>query len=167
MDTEQAKLDVMRWIQDFVERPNVLLNGWAPCPFARQARLKNQIDIRIGVDPYYDLKNTVRHGMGQLDVVVLVYDASAWSLPVFRNLWQQAEQDHLQSHDLYVLEDHPEETESVLGVTMNQGTYALLFVQHRGKLQDAARQLAAKGYYDDWDEHYLQALFRDREDPRS
>jgi hypothetical protein len=167
MDTEQAKLDVMHWIQHFVEQPNVLLNGWAPCPFARQARLKNQIDIRIGVDPYYDLKNLARHGMHKLEVVVLVYDPAAWSLPVFRNLWNQAEQEHLRSRDLYVLEDHPEDAESVLGVTMNQGTYALLFVQHHSKLQEAARQLAVKGYYDNWDEHYLQALFRDRADPRS
>lgn len=166
MDSAQAKLDVMSWIQDFVEQPNVLLHNWAPCPYARQARLKNQIDIRIGVDPYFDLKNLVRHGMGGKEVVILVYDAEEWPLQTFRDLWSQAEKEHLTCRDLYVLEDHPAAAESVLGVVMNQGTYAMLFVQCRSKLEEAARQLAQKGYYNDWDEQYLQDLFRDREDPR-
>ena len=166
-DFSQAKKDLERWMIDFVEKPNPMLNGWAPCPYARQARVNNQVDIRMGLDPYFDLKRFVRHGMDHHDVIVLIYDPQCWPVDVFRSLWQQAEEEFLAAQGLYVLEDHPSEPEQVLGVTMNQGTYAILFVQRKDKLEDAARQLACKGYYNDWPEEYLQDLFRNRADPRS
>ena len=52
-----VKSDIERWITDFVEVPHPALGGWPPCPYARSARLKQSYDIRIGIDPYYDLKN--------------------------------------------------------------------------------------------------------------
>jgi hypothetical protein len=48
---------------------------------------------------------------------------------------------------------------------MNQGKYAILFVQMRDKLETAAQQLASKGYYHSWDREYLTGLFEGREDP--
>ena len=165
-DFDQARQEIQQWIIDFVEKANPMLNGWAPCPYARQARINHQVDIRLGLDPYFDLKRFVRHGMGEFDVVVLVYDPQEWPVDSFR-IWQQAEQEFLVGQGLYVLEDHPSESEQVMGVTMNQGTYAILFVQKKSKLEDAARQLASKGYYTGWPESYLKDLFRDREDPRS
>lgn len=165
-DFTQAKQDIQQWIIDFVEKPNPMLNGWAPCPYARQARLNHQIDIRLGLHPYFDLKRFQRNGMEQYDVIVLVYDPVKWPLDTFRENWQPAEQEFLIDKGLYVLEDHPGEQEQVLGVTMNQGTYAILFVQNKHKLEEAACQLANKGYYDNWPESYLKDLFRDREDPR-
>lgn len=166
-DFTKARAEIQQWIVDFVEKPNPLLNGWAPCPYARQARINNEVNIRMGLDPYFDLKKFVRYGMDRYDVIALVYNPDRWPLAEFRALWTQAEQEFLSGQGLYVLEDHPSEQEQVLGVTMNQGTYAILFVQKKEKLEDAARQLAKKGYYNDWPEEYLAGLFRDREDPRS
>jgi hypothetical protein len=37
MNFSQAKTDIEQWIVDFVEKPNPMLNNWAPCPYARQA----------------------------------------------------------------------------------------------------------------------------------
>lgn len=167
MDFEKAKQEIEKWIVDFVEKPNPLLNGWAPCPYARQARINNQVDIRMGLDPYFDLKQFVQSQMDHYDVIALLYDPEKWPLATFRELWTQAEREFLVDLGLYVLEDHPTESEQVMGVSMNQGTYAILFVQQKHKLEEAARQLAAKGYYTGWPEDYLQELFRNREDPRS
>ena len=167
MDTVQARIDVTNWITGFVEKPNPLLNGWAPCPYARAARLQNRIRLDIGLAPWLDLRQISWHGMGDLDVIVLIYDPAEWPVDRFRHQWQAAQQEFLIGKGLLCLEDHPADAESVNGVTMNQGTWALLLVQQQSKLEEAADQLAAKGYYAGWPEEYLQNVFHGRRDPRS
>lgn len=167
MDIEQAKIDVANWITDFVEKPNPLLGDWAPCPYSRAARLQNKIRIDIGLSPWLDLRQISWHGLGNFDVIVVIYDPQEWPLDRFRYQWQSAQSDFLLSKGLLCLEDHPSEVEIVNGVCMNQGTWALLLVQHKIKLEDAARQLASKGYYKDWPQDYLQSLFQGRSDPRT
>ena len=49
---------------------------------------------------------------------------------------------------------------------MNQGTYAIVFVQDLSKLNHFAKILGSKGFYNGWDEEYLKVLFSGREDPR-
>ena len=71
MNFEQARADVQRWITDFVEKPTPLLNGWPPCPYARQARLQNRIDIREGVHSPGALATVT---MESWDVIIYVYD---------------------------------------------------------------------------------------------
>ena len=164
MDSVQARQDVINWITGFVEKPNPLLNGWAPCPYARAARVRGEVDIRIGTVPAEDLQTFVDLGMGDYQVVALIYDAAEWDLERFRASWR-SQIANLGPQGLYVLEDHPAEPEQVLGVTMNQGTYALLFVQLKSKLEEAAAQLAPRGYYHDWPRDYLEGLFEGREDP--
>jgi hypothetical protein len=167
MDSVQARIDVTNWITGFVEKPNPLLNGWAPCPYARAARMQNKIRLDIGLGPWLDLRQISWHGMRDLDVVVLVYDPQEWPLDLFRVQWQSAQQEFLSAKGLLCLEDHPADPEVVNGVSMNQGTWALLLVQQQIKLEDAASQLAKKGYYDNWPEDYLTSLFAGRQDPRS
>jgi hypothetical protein len=164
MDADQARQEVINWITGFVEKPNPLLMGWAPCPYARAARVRGEVDIRMGTVPAQDLQTFVAQGLGNYQVVALVYDAEIWPLDQFRTNWR-SEILTLASQDLYVLEDHPAEPEVVQGVNMNQGTYALLFVQLRSKLEQAAQQLASQGYYHDWPQDYLEGLFEGRENP--
>jgi hypothetical protein len=167
MDTVQARIDVTNWITSFVEKPNALLNGWAPCPYARSARLQSKIRLDIGLGPWLDLRQISWHGLVDLDVIVVIYDAQEWPLDRFRHQWQTAQTEFLSPKGLLCLEDHPADAESVNGVCMNQGTWALLLVQQQAKLDDAARQLAAKGYYADWPEHYLKSVWQGRPDPRA
>jgi hypothetical protein len=56
--------------------------------------------------------------------------------------------------------------ENVNGITMNQGTYALSLVQSLSDLNTKAKQMATKGFYNNWSEDYLQGLFQHRQDPR-
>ena len=49
---------------------------------------------------------------------------------------------------------------------MNQGKYALAVVQSLSDLDERARQMADKGFYDTWPEEYLTPLFKHRKDPR-
>ena len=166
MDLEQVKKDIESWIVNFVEVPHPSLGNFPPCPYARSARLKNSYDVFLGTDPYYDLKNRARWGMGDREVIIYVYDPQEWPHALFSTSIESANQEHLLPADILALEDHPDDVENVNGVIMNQGTYALALVQSLSDLNDKARLMARKGFYDSWPENYLQALFRHREDPR-
>jgi hypothetical protein len=167
MDQEQAVRDVTNWLTGFVEKPNPLLNCWAPCPYARAARMQNKIRIDIGVAPWLDIRQLSWHGMADLDVIVKIYDPQQWPLQRFRSEWQSAQTEFFTPQGLLCLEDHPADPEIVNGVVMNQGTWALLLLQHKTKLEEAAAQLAARGYYQGWPDDYLVSVFHGREDPRS
>lgn len=164
MHFEQAKIDILLWITGFVEKPHPLLNGWPPCPHARKARLDGQFDIRLGrVDPYTDL---MQAEMDDFLVIAYVYDPAAIDAKQFNQQIDSVNQGFLLPRNIIALADHPDSPEDVLGVRMNQGTYAIAFIQPLDKLNHFARQIADKGYYKDWPEDYLQDLFRFREDPR-
>lgn len=165
MDIVQARIDILDWVTGFVEQPHPALNGWPPCPHARRARLDGEFDIRPGlIDPYTDL---MKVDMGNYMVIAYVYDRHVLTAERFNQQVDAVNQAFLLSRDIIALADHPDAPEEVLGVRMNQGQYAIVFVQPLSKLNQFARQIAAKGYYHDWPEDYLQDLFRWREDPRT
>ena len=164
MNFEQAQLDILAWVTGFVERPHPALLGWAPCPYARRARLEGKFEIRQGkIDPYTDLQHI---NIGELDVVALVYDPTEFEPEQFNQQITAVNQGFLRARDLLALADHPDSPEVVQGVTMNQGTWAIAFVQPLAKLNAHARMVAEKGYYKDWPADYLRVLFEGREDPR-
>jgi hypothetical protein len=166
MQIDQVRSDILQWIQDFVEVPREDLGNWPPCPFARAARLNNLLDIRLGgADPYIDMRAVT--DLSGFEVIVLVYDPSEFAAEEFNDLVHRANDAFLAGRGLIALADHPSDPEVVCGVTMNQGDYALVFVQDLAKLNGHARQLASQGFYDLWPQDYLQALFRGRQDPRS
>ena len=166
MHIDQVKKDIEQWIVNFVEVPHPALGNFPPCPYARSSRLKNSYDVFIGTDPYYDLKNRAKYGMGNKEVIIYVYDPKEWPHDLFSSSLEQANQDFLLAADLLTLEDHPADVEIVNGVCMNQGTYALALVQSLSDLNNRARAMARRGFYDSWPEDYLTALFQHREDPR-
>lgn len=164
MNFEQAKKDIEQWIIDFVEKPNTLLNNWPPCPYARQARLNKKVDIRPGCfNPIDDLKQVV---MGEFEVLAYVYDSTQWTADEFNELVETVNISYLAQRKLIALADHPDDVESVNGVVMNQGTYAIVFVQDIDKLNHFAKILGGKDFYKGWPDEYLEVLFSGRIDPR-
>ena len=167
LDLETVTYDIERWMETFVEVPHPALGGWAPCPYARRARLDQDYTIRVGVNPYFDLLNVAMNGLGGRSVLILAYDPNEFFYAQFSNDIKAANQEVLLQNDLLALEDHPGDPEVVNGVVMNNGTYALALVQSLSDLNQKAKLVANKGFYDTWPEEYLKALFQHREDPRS
>ena len=159
LDTNTVAADILAWSENFVEVPHPALGGWPPCPFARQARLNRTIQVLTGSDPYFDLKNRARWGMGRYEVIVYAYER-------FHVAIESANTEFLLARDILALEDHPSDVEDVNGVVMNQGKYALVLVQSLSKLNTAAKQMGTKGFYHTWPEEYLTGLFNHRVDPR-
>ena len=166
INIEQARADIECWITNFVEVPHPALGGWPPCPYAKKARLERDFDVRLGMDPYFDLVNLSMDGLGGKSVVIYVYDADYWNYDQFSFSLRCANLDYLLKKDILALEDHPADPEIVNGICMNQGTYAMAMCQSVSDLNAKARHMASKGFYDSWPEDYLQALFQHREDPR-
>jgi hypothetical protein len=164
MNFEQAKRDITNWVTGFVEQPNDKLNGWAPCPYARQARLKAQFDILPGrIDPYTDLQHAE---LGDRMVIAYVYDAEDFTAKQFERQIHDVNLAFLVPRNILALSDHPDSPELINGVGMNQGEYAIAFIQPLDKLNSFARAIAGRSYYQGWPEDYLRALFEFREDPR-
>lgn len=166
MNIDQVRQEIESWLVNFVEVPHPALGGLPPCPFARSARLKKSYAVYLGADPYYDLKNRGRMGMGDKEVIIYVYDPKEWNYEMFSGSIELVNKEVLLPRDMLALEDHPDDVEIVNGVCMNQGTYALAMIQSLSKLNDAAKQMASKGFYHSWPEEYLQVLFKNRTDPR-
>jgi hypothetical protein len=166
LDLAIVKADIEQWIVDFVEVPHPALGNWAPCPYARKARLDRDYTIRVGVNPYFDLLNVAQDGLGGRGVLILAYNPDEFCYTQFNSDIQAANEEVLLRNDLLALEDHPGDPEIVNGVAMNQGTYALALVQSLSDLDAKAKLMAQKGFYDSWPEEYLTALFQHRDDPR-
>jgi len=164
LDTVQT--DIESWIVNFVEVPHPALGGWAPCPYARKARLDRDFEVRLGLAPIHDLIKISKHGLGDKSVVIIAYDPALYCYKDFSFALDTANREFLLPNNLLALEDHPADPEIVNGVSMNQGTYALALVQSLSDLNDKAQQVARKGFYDTWPEEYLEVLFKHRTDPR-
>jgi hypothetical protein len=166
MDIEQVTKDIEHWISTFVEVPHPALGGWPPCPYARSARLKQSYQVLLGNDPLFDLQQRSRWGMYNWEVVIYVYDPKVWSSAVISANVASANENWLRRQDMVAMEDHPDDSEVVNGVCMNQGRYALILVQSLSDLDSRAQTIAQRGFYHDWPEDYLQGLFAHRQDPR-
>jgi hypothetical protein len=137
---------LLKWMEEFVEKPHPSLGGWPPCPFARQARLSKNIDIRSGTDPFNDSTSLLEYNWDK-EVVVFWYnhiDPDSFLDSVNRA------NSVLLEKDIVALEDHPDIEEIIAGVKMNFGLCPIIVLQKNSKLNQAADQLKEKGYYHTW-----------------
>lgn len=154
MDQEQVRKKLTQWLINFVENPNPLLGNWAPCPYARQARLANKIHVVF--DSPLEIANYVTF-LDDYDVVVLCFDPADYSAGQVE-LFTKHINSILMWQDFVVLEDHPDSTEMVAEVCMNFGECGLMVLQKLTKINQAADLLRAKGYYDGWSEENLSQV---------
>jgi hypothetical protein len=166
LNLEQVTYNIERWIANFVEVPHPNLGGWAPCPYARKARLDRDFEVRLGLAPIHDLAQVSRKGLDGKSVVIFAYDPKDISYKELSYAVDVCNREFLLPNNLLSLEDHPDDPEVVNGVIMNNETYALSLVQSLSDLDEKAQLVARKGFYDTWPEEYLQAVFKHRKDPR-
>jgi hypothetical protein len=146
LDQSTVESALLKWMEEFVELPHPSLGGWPPCPFARQARLSKNIDIRQGQDPYADCMSLLYYDWSK-EVVIFWYDyADSESFIDDTNRVNSI----LLSKDIVALEDHPATEEIIAGIKMNFGLCPIIVLQKNSKLNQAADQLKEKGYYHTW-----------------
>ena len=150
MDKELIKTQLHQWMEDFVEKPSSLLHNWAPCPYARQARLRGNIEIVFSDS--FNLVTSVERNLSLLDdkeVIIVCFDHTDISHEYLEDI-VKVHNKALMPRDYVILEDHPNTPEILNGVKMNFGKCGLLLVQRLSKLSTASDQLREKGYYNQW-----------------
>jgi hypothetical protein len=160
MDQTRIREKLNQWLIEFVEKSNPLLNNWPPCPYARQARLSNKINV-VFDSPL----NVANHcpSLDTFDVVVLCFDHTEYSASQIA-LFTRHINSILMCQDYVVLEDHPAAEEIVSGVQMNFGECGLMVLQRLSKLNAAVDSLNEKGYYHTWSKESYEDVVQWRND---
>jgi len=158
MNQEFIKDQLTSWLINFVEKPNESLNGWSPCPYARQARINNQIEIVYtdSCDLYMTTINCIQH-LDNKEVVVIAFDHKSIDPARLQEIVHYLNE-RLLPINYVVLEDHPHTPEYINDVKMNFGHCGLLILQKLDKLTIASNQLKEKGYYDVWSKNDLDSV---------
>lgn len=148
------QLDIVKklhkWMTEFVEVPNDKLGNWPPCPYARQARINNNIGIKFC--EVFEFDDVIRESLQTLEekeVVVICFNHNAID-PDSLQKFVKDKNELLMPINYVILEDHPDAVEHINGVCMNFGECGLLVIQKLDKLNNASEQLKSKGYYDVW-----------------
>lgn len=142
-----------KWLVDFVEVPNELLNNWPPCPFARQSRLNDKIVIKcVKIEEIQQQVKDATKLLKDKDIVILCFDHNQIDPVDIQEYVSQANKDLLKNNYV-ILEDHPNAIEYVNGLKMNFGYCGLLLIQQLDKLNDASELLKQKDYYKVWNKN--------------
>jgi len=169
-DVHSIEADIRKWSHNFLEIPNVKLNGLPPCPYAKQAWADNKVtfSINTGID-------------GLLEAVRVFdthdYDIVVWAsetLPDIKYLDGFCDgMNELMSVagiDLHLMVFHPDYNAEQAGLDFlieddivdESLTYCMVFVQKLSLLDDAALSLEKSGYYKHFPEDTYEALVLDR-----
>jgi len=139
---QDVKDNIEQWIVNFVEVPHPDLGGWAPCPYARKARLDRDFDVRLGLAPIHDLTQISRKGLDGKSVIIFAYDPKDVPYTELSYAIDVCNREFLVPNNLLAL------------------------VQSLSDLDEKAQLVARKGFYDTWPHEYLTPLFKHRKDPR-
>ena len=154
LDPSTVESALLKWMEEFVEVPHPGLGGWPPCPFARQARISRNIDIRQGSDPFNDCVSLLEYDWSK-EVVIFWYNYI--DPESFMDSVNRANRVLLEK-DIVALEDHPDTEEIIAGVKMNFGLCPIIVLQKNSKLNQSADQLKEKGYYHSWSQEDLDKI---------
>lgn len=150
MNQDEIVRNLTKWMTEFIEMPNPKLGDWAPCPYARQARVNNKIGIKF--TEVFDFENAISESIELLEhkeVIVICFDHLTID-PISLQEYVKNKNNTLLPGNYVILEDHPDSPEYINDVCMNFGECGLLVIQKLDKLNKASDQLREKGYYTHW-----------------
>lgn len=159
LDQELVKKQLHQWLTEFVEVPNPALGTWAPCPYARQARINDKIELLFWediTDPWSQIHKAIESIKLGKEVAVIFFDHTKISFANLIKVVHEANESIMPEY--VILEDHPDAEEYINGVKMNFGYCGLLVVQQLNKLNQVADQLQAKGYYNTWSKENIDEV---------
>jgi len=155
--------NIHNWIEKFLSIPNTTFSNLPPCPFAKQAMLEDKIQCvelkaidRLSIGEYFicELENFSYHWPRKKEVVILGCDPQLITSEELSRAVGHANDQFLHNRGYIALEDHPDEEEKVNEVILNNGQYAIVFLQDSKKLNTARTALQKQNYYVNWDAEY-------------
>ncbi len=146
------KDDIIRWMKEFVEVPHPNFGNFAPCPYAKEARIENKIKFVEFPNsrPDSDIEPYVRNMMlDEFDVTILIFEKDRWTAKETFEIARKMEKIAI-GRGLLLSEDHPEMIEVVGDTILNQGDYIIFFIQGFDKQNRYAQKLRKTKYYDNF-----------------
>ena len=158
LDQELIKEQLYKWMTEFVEVPNPKLGNWAPCPYARQARINNKIKVAFSEAGAlaYDVYGTI-NCLDEFEVLIICFDHNNIS-PVILQEYVDVLNRDLMPKNYVILVGHPDIPEYVSGVRMNFDTCGILVIQKLDALNMSADRIRYTGYFEHWDQHALNSI---------
>lgn len=150
-DTNIIKNDIEKWIDECLSISSPVFNNLPPCPYAKRAwRDKKVLVLSETINKY-----KIKVALDTLDVVIYAFDSDKITPD---ELYDIANDINQSDQEMVALDDHPLVEEKVEDQILNQGKYALLFIQNRNKLAEARKSLRDLGYYNFWTSDYLKEV---------
>jgi hypothetical protein len=155
--------DLEIWIYNWVSIYNEKLQA-VPCPFAKQAYIDNKILIHqvesiegysVAELIYYNLDQATQNWPLDKEVIVLGCNSDVITAAELADTVADCNHGLLEARGYVALEDHPDMPEVVSGEIMNQGSWALVLLQSKEKLNKASAILERQGYYKTWSQENL------------
>lgn len=159
--------ELLAWSENFLEKPNKELGGWAVCPYAKAARLKDKVKI-VEVDHRKDFlytvskeARTIKEQKKQL-IIVACDDLNLTCDEL--DCYVEGLNYAFVYNDVYLMPFHPDDgdgeavdflTEHETNVEADYEFYMVL-IQPYNELESASKLLHKKGYYDKWDKNYYR-----------
>ena len=151
---------IKNWIKDFVTKPNPVFGNLPPCPFAQKAIVDGKVKF-IELDGLGEFGTIFTHvwdfDFDKKDVLILIAEPDQYTAEQTVEIADMLNWAFM-SRDVVILEDHPEISESVKRVKLNNGEYILFLAQRLSKLNRYSEMLEKGPYYKNWSKSYLESV---------
>lgn len=154
----------LRWMTEFVELPHPIFSDLPICPFAKKARLANQILFKIerfSALTEFDGDSTIIKSIHEFYnsdfeiMVVINPEKTAITAPQTKELIAQLN-NHISELGLLAFHIHPEEDFNIDGLHTRRMPYPGFTVQVNSKLKPASDSLEKTEYYKNWTAEQLK-----------
>ena len=150
---DSASNDIEDWILNFLSKPNTTFAGLPPCPYAKRAWLDGKVLVRHIHSQELELaiESSKDSFPSDKDVVMFCVDPKSIAPEELADLC-------VSNDEFVLLDDHPASVEEIQGVVLNQGKYAIVFIQRRSELTIARTELEHTNYYKNFPTSYKKAI---------
>ena len=152
--------NIQTWIRDFVTKPNPIFGNLPPCPFAQKAIIDDKVEFLElnGVACYNTIYQHIwNFDFEEKDVLIMIAQPDHFTADETTQIAKDLNTYYLEK-DVVILEDHPEISEQVGALKLNNGEYTLFLAQSLSKLNRFSKMLENGPYYKNWSKEYLRSV---------
>jgi hypothetical protein len=164
---DQVEDDIQNWIINYIEVNHKFYNyKFPPCPYARSARLKGQLDISV-----YESGNVLKFIKNQIDQLITLPDLKTrvivfppkikyyfWLPMMIRQMNKR-----IIELDYYAQYGTAIHTQSAYNGILKNKPYRIVIVNKLSDVLDGHKALLNTDYYTPWADHHYNAVVTIRE----
>jgi hypothetical protein len=148
MNLEEVREHVRQWVENTLSVPSPIFNNLPPCPYSREALLRNKVDIRCGngADLLNSLTEMARTWDDRFELILLACEPHTIK-PEDLIAGVERVNAMFDAADLISFFDHPDCTNPKYIVTSANGKYVFVGMQRLKNFVEAAKPLYKRQYF--------------------